>query len=129
MISLTFFALIREVLLDHVCKGQWPDVQFWFIKHFPAKFLSKVLQLIMHPILAFLKSLHCCEIGAMELFKTSKQEKLHSEHILGRQDMCTVLKSDFHLPKKILFSSMIALQKWWKMFLSSQKLFSFSRYL
>ena len=31
--------------------------------------------------------------------------------------------------KKKFFASMIALQKWWKMFISSLKLFSFSRYL
>ena len=41
------------------------------------------------------------------------------------------LKSGSHLPKKaFLFASVIALQKWWKMlFISSQKLVSFSRYL
>ena len=66
---------------------------------------------------------------------------LHFEHLFLQDSSITFssliittsghLKSDSHLPKKVvLLSSLKALWNWWKMFfISSKKLFSFSRYL
>ena len=66
---------------------------------------------------------------------------LHFEHLFLQDSSITFssliittsghLKSYSHLPKKVvLFSSLKALWNWWKMFfISSKKLFSFSRYL
>ena len=60
-------------------------------------------------------------------------KRIHWNNKLGFFFIClhNQLKSDSRLRKKfVLFASMKALYKWWKMlFISSWKLFSFSRYL